>query len=91
MKYHVKLLSHKHVGKVLKKSKLSEPEANFWGLHYKEPEPSFFYQIDQETILCTSSPVIAPEDLYTFATSVSNFQFKFFSCPLFSCICVFCR
>ncbi|KAI9556801.1 hypothetical protein GHT06_016592 [Daphnia sinensis] len=70
-KSHLPLVGSEPVGKLVKKIQLDKSEIEIWGLQYKEPEPSWFFQINDETLLCTCSPTISSEDFSLLAKTVS--------------------
>lgn len=58
------------LGKVLKTKLSNESDFELWGLHYKPSEPSLIYKVNNETLLCTFSFDLFPEDFNQLARSV---------------------
>nr|CAH0111263.1 unnamed protein product [Daphnia galeata] len=71
-KNHLPLVSPDPIGKLIKQTQLDKSDIEIWGLQYKEPEPSWFFQISQDTLLCTTSSTMSSEDFYLFAQTVIN-------------------
>ena len=71
-KNHLPLVSPDPIGKLIKQTQLDKSDIEIWGLQYKEPEPSWFFQISQDTLLCTTSSTMSSEDFYLFAQTVSH-------------------
>ncbi|XP_057373746.1 proteasome assembly chaperone 1-like [Daphnia carinata] len=69
-KSHLPLVGSEPIGKLVKKTQLDKSEVEIWGFQYKEPEPSWFFQINEETLLCTCNPTISSEDFSLFAKTV---------------------
>lgn len=69
-KSHLPLVGSQPIGKLVKQTQLDKSEVEIWGLQYKEPEPSWFFQINDETLLCTCSPTISSEDFSLFTKTV---------------------
>ena len=70
-KNHLPLLSSNPIGKLIKQTQLDKSDIEIWGLQYKEPEPTWFFQINENTLLCVSSSTMSTEDFYLFAQTVS--------------------
>lgn len=71
-KNHLPLVSPDPIGKLIKQTQLDKSDIEIWGLQYKEPEPSLFFQISQDILLCTCSSTMSSEDFYLFAETVSS-------------------
>lgn len=71
-KNHLPLVSPDPIGKLIKQTQLDKSDIEIWGLQYKEPEPSLFFQISQDILLCTCSSTMSSEDFYLFAQTVSS-------------------
>ena len=69
-KSHIVLSSYEPIGKLVKKTQSDKSDIEIWGLQYRDPEPSLFFLINQETLLCICSPALTSEDCYPFAKSV---------------------
>jgi hypothetical protein len=75
-KNHLPLVSPDPIGKLIKQTQLDKSDIEIWGLQYKEPEPSLFFQISQDILLCTCSSTMSSEDFYLFAQTVSSINFS---------------
>lgn len=71
-KSHLPLVGNEPIGKLTKEAQLDKSEVEIWGLQYKEPEPSWFFQINDETLLCTCSTTMLSEDFSLFAKTVRS-------------------
>ncbi|XP_046439224.1 proteasome assembly chaperone 1-like [Daphnia pulex] len=71
-KNHLPLVSPDPIGKLIKQTQLDKSDIEIWGLQYKEPEPSLFFQISQDILLCTCSSTMSSEDFYLFSQTVIN-------------------
>ena len=69
-KSYIVLSSYEPIGKLVKKTQSDKSDIEIWGLQYRDPEPSLFFLINQETLLCICSPALTSEDCYPFAKSV---------------------